>query len=60
MEVQIENEKTINEILTKVNNGEFNNGWLKIRIDKKGQIAKILLEKDISLNVATSKIKKIL
>ena len=54
------NNEILKNIVFKLNTGEYNESWIKLRIDKKGQIAKILLEKDISLNVATSKIKKIL
>lgn len=50
------NNEILKNIVFKLNTGEYNESWIKLRIDKKGQIAKILLEKDISLNVTTSKI----
>lgn len=50
------NNEILKNIILKLNTGEYNESWLRIKINKKGQIAKILLEKNISLNVATSKI----
>ena len=49
------NNEILNNINFKLNTGEYNESWLKLKIDKKGHIAKILLEKDISLNLKNKK-----
>lgn len=43
------NNEILKNINLKLNTGEYNGTWLKIKIDKKGDIAKILLEKEIPL-----------
>lgn len=49
------NNEILKNINFKLNTGEYNESCLKLRIDKKGQIAKILLEKEISLNLKNKK-----
>lgn len=49
MESQNNNSEIFNQLLERVNKKELNETWLKIRIDKKGDIDKILLEREIPL-----------
>lgn len=51
-----QNNEIFKQLLERVNKKELNGAWVKIRIDKKGDIVKILLEKDIPLNIMESKI----